>query len=462
MVQFNDGSSGSPTSWSWSFGDGGTSTERNAVHQYTKTGSYTVSLTVSNAYGSNKETKNKFVTVSRSGPAAGFTGTPTSGTPPLRVQFIDTSTGSPVSWLWSFGDGFCNLTTQQNPYHIYTSPGKYTVTLTVKDNKGGSDTEMKIDYVVTSEAPDADFTGTPTSGTAPLSVQFTDMSTGTPTAWAWDFENDGIIDSTLKNPSHTFSNAGTYAISLTATNTAGSNTETKAGYVTVTGPVALTYSMTNSETYRGSMSNLSPMGTGICSNVESVLNSVGWNQQFYHRDFNVTEEDFGTTGSGLVNSVLHYHFGHGNETKGIALVKPNSQGNYPVEPVDYLSSTQVYKKWGSQNKWVILDNCLVLSNASWGDTLSTSHGILGFASIKTPNDQLPATFFHFAMDEDQTVKDAWKNATMNVYSGTGIIAAYRFDTPYQRDHDHLPGHGEVAPDENPDDELSEFDQWMCY
>lgn len=239
----------------------------------------------------------------------------------------------------------------------------------------------------------------------------------------------------------------------------------KAGGIIVTGPVALTYSITIGEKYRNPNPdpyNLTPVGTQTGDNVASILNSAGWSQQFYDKDLDVTEEDFGTNGGGLAHSLLHYHFGHGNETKGIALIKLTEANAYPAAPRDYLSSTQVNKKWGGQNKWIILDNCLVLSNTSWEDALLTTHGILGFASSKTPDDQLPVRFFHYAMDENQTVKDAWENATMDIYFQTNIIAACRFDTAYQRDHDHLPGHGEVAPDENPDDNDSVYRQWICY
>jgi PKD repeat protein len=78
--------------------------------------------------------------------------------------------------------------------------------------------------------PVASFTATPTSGPAPLAVQFTDTSTGPPTSWAWDF-GDGST-STSQNPSHTYTTAGTYTVTLTAANAAGSNTVTQSGLIT--------------------------------------------------------------------------------------------------------------------------------------------------------------------------------------------------------------------------------------
>jgi PKD repeat protein len=79
----------------------------------------------------------------------------------------------------------------------------------------------------------ADFSGSPTSGTAPLAVSFTDTSTNDPTGWAWDFDADGTTDSTAQHPSHTYDAAGTYTVRLTATNSAGSNTVTKTDYISV-------------------------------------------------------------------------------------------------------------------------------------------------------------------------------------------------------------------------------------
>jgi len=80
-------------------------------------------------------------------------------------------------------------------------------------------------------APVADFTGTPTSGVAALAVSFTDASTNTPTAWSWNFGDSNT--STLQNPSHTYNGTGYYTVSLTATNAAGSDGETKTNYITV-------------------------------------------------------------------------------------------------------------------------------------------------------------------------------------------------------------------------------------
>ena len=99
-----------------------------------------------------------------------------------------------------------------------------------------SDSVTITGYILPHTAPDASFTASPTSGTAPLTVQFTDLSTGSPTSWQWDFENDGTIDSSERNPPHSYQNPGTYSVFLRVTNAIGSDTEIKTGYITVTSP----------------------------------------------------------------------------------------------------------------------------------------------------------------------------------------------------------------------------------
>ncbi|MFZ5981492.1 MAG: PKD domain-containing protein [Candidatus Zixiibacteriota bacterium] len=228
-VTFTNSSSGA-TSYSWTFGDGGTSTSQNPSHIYTAAGTYTVALTATNACGSDTYTRTGYITVTCTAPTASFTGTPTSGDAPLTVAFTDASTGA-TAWSWDFGDG--GTSTSQNPSHTYTAVGTYTVALTVT-NSCGSDTYTRTDYItVTCTAPTAAFSGSPTSGDYPLTVAFTDASTGA-TSWSWDFGDGGT--STSQNPSHTYTATGTYTVALTVTNACGSDSETKTGYITVTEP----------------------------------------------------------------------------------------------------------------------------------------------------------------------------------------------------------------------------------
>jgi len=237
-ITFTDDSTWSPTSWNWTFGDGGTSTTQNATHSYASAGTYNVTLTVSNACGSDNETKTNYITVGGEAPVAAFNATPTSGCAPLTVNFTDQSTGSPANWSWTFGDG--GTSTAQNPSHQYANTGSYNVTLTV-NNACGSDDETKTNYItVGGEAPVAAFNATPTSGCAPLTVNFTDQSTGNPANWSWTFGDGGT--SNFQNPSHNYTSAGTYNVILTVTNACGSDDETQTNYITVGSPPTANFS----------------------------------------------------------------------------------------------------------------------------------------------------------------------------------------------------------------------------
>ena len=96
----------------------------------------------------------------------------------------------------------------------------------------GFDT-ASVEAIAVNMVPVANFTANVTSGDAPLTVQFTDLSTNVPTSWAWDFDNDSTVDSIEQNPSHTYDAAGTYDVNLTASNAAGSDSEVKAAYIVV-------------------------------------------------------------------------------------------------------------------------------------------------------------------------------------------------------------------------------------
>jgi PKD repeat protein len=132
--------------------------------------------------------------------------------------------------------------TQRNPVHTYAETGTYTVSLTAT-NDAGSDTHTETGYIAVSEqpqAPVAAFTASPQSGTAPLTVTFTDASTGDPTGWAWNFGDGSAVNATQRNPVHTFTDPGTFDVSLTVTSAAGSDTETRTGYITVGSQPAVT------------------------------------------------------------------------------------------------------------------------------------------------------------------------------------------------------------------------------
>lgn len=160
---------------------------------------------------------------------ASFTPDHTSGCAPLIVSFTNTSTGSPDSTIWDFGNG--GHSTYSSPSTTYNIPNTYTVTLTLKK---GSTIKTTTVTITVYDTPTVSFSATPLIGCPPLHVNFTDASnlkyTGTGT-YDWDF-GDGFF-STSQNPSHDFAK-GTYPVTLVVKNSHGCrSTLTKSSYITV-------------------------------------------------------------------------------------------------------------------------------------------------------------------------------------------------------------------------------------
>jgi len=179
--------------------------------------------------GSSPVAFGQFIATLSPGPFTNFSAKPTEGKAPLNVKFTDTSKGTPTKWKWEFGDGATS--TQQNPTHKYSKVGSYTVELTATNAKG-SNTLTKTNYINVVTKPVAAFSASPTSGKAPLTVEFTDKSTGVPTKWKWSF-GDGKT-SVQQSPKHQYLQEGKYKVTLTVSNVAGGNTITKTNYITVT------------------------------------------------------------------------------------------------------------------------------------------------------------------------------------------------------------------------------------
>jgi PKD repeat protein len=235
-VSFTDTSTGPVTSGHWSLGDGGIFTERNLSHTYAEPGWYTVTLVVTNATGGSSTLAwdNCVKGILR----AAFSGEPFSGTAPLTVRFTDQTYRHPTSWSWDFGDGDATNATEKNPVHTFSHAGTFTVSLTASDPQG-ADTVTKPGYVTvsTQPVPVAGFSATPRTGTAPLTVSFTDTSTNMPTAWSWNFGDGDATNSTQKDPVHRYASAGSYDVTLTTTNAGGSSAPlTVPGYITVNEP----------------------------------------------------------------------------------------------------------------------------------------------------------------------------------------------------------------------------------
>ena len=227
-VKFIDMSTDSPDTWKWNFGDGSTSTEQNPVHTFRGEGTYRVTLVATNAGGSS-DVRSMDITVKSilTPPVANFAADKTEGTTPLTVNFTDKSTNSPTGWKWNFGDS--QTSAVQNPEHIFSGEGIYTVTLVATNGDGSSDAKsmnIKVNRVLT--PPVANFTAKQTGA---LTVQFNDTSSNSPNKWNWEF-GDGSTSANA-NPAYAYAAAGTYTVNLTVSNADGTNTASKT--ITVTG-----------------------------------------------------------------------------------------------------------------------------------------------------------------------------------------------------------------------------------
>ncbi len=232
-VQFNDTSAGYPDTWDWSItnstGPVYSTTARNFTYMFQYPDTYTVTLQVFNGTMSDTASSQVIVT-SQTQLFADFTAIPDSGAAPLMVQFNDTSTGGLHSSEWNFGDSPVN-SSSPSVSHIYNDPGTYTAILTVINGTISSTASHQI-IVSSPVVPVAGFNANLTKGVEPLTVQFTDASTGAPTNWSWDF-GDGNT-SYARDPAHVYGSHGLYTVTLNASNLNGSNVMTRANYINVT------------------------------------------------------------------------------------------------------------------------------------------------------------------------------------------------------------------------------------
>ena len=159
---------------------------------------------------------------------ADFSASLLSGSNPLSVIFSDLSIGSPISWDWDFGDGSPH-SYLQNPTHIYTVSGAYTVSLSVSDGVLFS-TETKSDYITVYIS--SDFSAIPIFSVTGIPVQFLDESSDIANTYEWNF-GDGTLVSIDRNTTHIYTEPGIYTVTLTVSLYGHIATETKINYVTI-------------------------------------------------------------------------------------------------------------------------------------------------------------------------------------------------------------------------------------
>jgi PKD repeat protein len=257
-------------------------------------------------------------------PLANFSATPTNGVAPLNVAFTDTSTGSPTSWSWTFGD--TGTSTSQNPSHTYGTPGMYTVTL-IASNGGGSSTNTQTNLItVLPPPPVASFTASPTNGAAPLTVSFTDLSTGSVTGWAWAF-GDGNT-SMSQNPSDIYVNPGSYTVQEIVTGNGGSSTNTQTALINVYDPFAWWQLQYFGSTNNGA--STAPggdyTGTGMSNTNEFLAGFNPTNAAAYLHIISIVEQSVG----GNTNVVVTYLGPNGDNTYAPGIASRTNVLDYTI------------------------------------------------------------------------------------------------------------------------------------
>ena len=201
-------------------------------------------------------------------PQAAFIMNTTSGIAPLTIQFTDQSIGENLTYAWNFGDG--GTSSDPSPMHTYSSSGTFTARLTVTNAGGTNSTEQQVEVLpppttvpttasptttaipttsspttttIPVNPPVAGFSSDVTQGNAPLTVHFTDTSSGLDLAYYWDF-GDGNI-STARDPVYTYVTAGVFDVRHRVTNSDGSDWENRTGFIQVKGTTILANFMAN-------------------------------------------------------------------------------------------------------------------------------------------------------------------------------------------------------------------------
>ncbi len=292
-------SDGSIRNYQWDFGDGSSSTLANPAHSYASAGSYTASLTVTDDDGaSGSDTATATISSQPAGnltPVADANG-PYSGTAGVALNFSSAGSsdadGSLASYSWNFGDG--SASNQANPSHTYASAGSYSVSLTVTDNGGATDSDITTATIdsAPNQAPTADANGSYSGTTGnPISFFSTGSSDidGTIASYSWDFGDGG--SSSIANPTHSYAAAGNYSVTLTVTDDDGASDSDTAS-ASVTDLPSVPNTSINSTSQNGSL-NATPVN-------EQTLTTLSDYRIFAVNDLGMHCGDFDTRVSSIL------------------------------------------------------------------------------------------------------------------------------------------------------------------
>ena len=223
-VRFVDSSTGRPDAWLWDFGDGTGAEGPQVEKAWDDPGTYPVTLRVSQGEESASITLAITVVPEASllPPAADFVFSATVAEVGVPVAFEDRSDGEIERWRWDFGDG--TFATDPDVTKAWDTPGRYEVQLTVANEQGSDSAVVFIDVIAGLEAPVAELTARETEVDLGAAVAFSGSSSGGPASFEWTFGDGGR--STGAEAVHVFLIEGTFTVTLTAANAAGTSTAT--------------------------------------------------------------------------------------------------------------------------------------------------------------------------------------------------------------------------------------------
>ena len=222
-IAFEDRSDGEIERWRWDFGDGTSATTPDATKAWATPGRYRVQLTVANEQGSDAASVFVDVVEGLRAPVAVLTAPKTEVDLGAPVTFRGSSSTDPAAYSWNFGDG--RTSTGPNVVHVFLAEGTFRVTLTASNAAGRSTATVDIVVSPPTTAPTAAI------GTLPAVIEVGDvvvvssLSTNSPDSETWSF-GDGAT-ATGTRVTHTWETPGNYLLSLTAVNSAGTDTATK-------------------------------------------------------------------------------------------------------------------------------------------------------------------------------------------------------------------------------------------
>ena len=331
---------GSITDWAWDFDNNGTIDDitQNPSHTFPGPGTYNVELAIKVTGGCTDSIV--IPVVVNPNPVANFTGTSEClGTVTTFNDLSNILTGNITNWLWDFGDPntLADTSNLQNPTYTYPTSGTYTVTLTVTSDSGCTHTyNTTVDVF---SHPVANFS--PTVVCSGNNTNFVDLTTigsiGVQT-WAWDFDNDNIVDDNNQNPVYVFPTSGTFPVNLSVIDSNGCSHDTTINVTVATQPTAdYTFSY---ECY-GTATTFTDLSQGNGSNIISwewdfdnngtVDNSTQNPLNGFPAAGTYTTELLVTTDSGCVDSITYQ-----------VVVNPIPVANFGVDPVCFGDVTMYF------------------------------------------------------------------------------------------------------------------------